>query len=242
MSVLIELFGRKIEFNTVSEMQNWLDEQRNAAKKVNEILAQRWSNNAEGWEVFIRDKKSYVNFEDGYQRFDNLLLDNIPQNISSVLEIGCGTGHVSRLISDANNDSSIDAIDIAPGMIKKAIEITSQKNIQFIEANIFDIEKLGYKYDLICSRGVIISHMPLIEVADFFCSVVKVLNDDGMFIFDFIQNLNAGDVEKPTLNKNDFSLKSIDGIMNKLGLKRTSINGNADSRVLSVCYQKTRGE
>lgn len=242
MSLFLQLFDEKIEFNNMAMLQNWILGQKKDAETINGILAQRWSDNAEQWEAFIDDKESYVNFEDGYMRFDSLLLKYLTKNILLALDVGCGTGHVSRLIADNNAESSVDAFDIAPGMIKKAKEITRQRNIQFVEADIFSMKKLGGEYDLICSRGVVISHMPLIEVPDFLYYAASMLNDGGLLIFDFIQHLSAGNVEKPSLKKNEFSFNSIDRFLRKLGLENVCKDGGVNSRVIIACYKKKSKE
>jgi len=71
---------------------------------------------------------------------------------SRILEIGCGTGLLTEMLSRAFPSATIDAVDISPAMIKKAREnLAGNKLVNLIAA---DAEKLAEtkKYPLIVSN------------------------------------------------------------------------------------------
>lgn len=73
----------------------------------------------------------------------------MPQNASfTILDLGCGTGNLTKLIREYYPNAVIYALDYSPAMINKAI----QKNIadvKYIQCDMFDIEK---------------EHLPLFDV------------------------------------------------------------------------------
>lgn len=82
----------------------------------------------------------------------HLLLENKSNNIKSILEIGCGTGHLTEKLIELFPHSNITAIDIAPGMITTIKSKIKNPYITFICGDIEDIE-ITEKYDLIISNA-----------------------------------------------------------------------------------------
>lgn len=108
-----------------------------------EKLKRRFSRNIESYDEYANVQKhmskkllSMAQIEDGM----------------NILEIGCGTGYLTKLILSENENISITAVDIAPGMIdfcKKDEEIES---VNFILGDIETMD-LNEKYDLIISNA-----------------------------------------------------------------------------------------
>lgn len=69
------------------------------------------------------------------------LYDFFPPFVSQMplLEVGCGTGHLTRLISERNPQVHLDAIDISEAMVSVARRVcTAHKNISFRVADVFN--------------------------------------------------------------------------------------------------------
>lgn len=69
------------------------------------------------------------------------LYDFLPHLSSHIplLEVGCGTGHLTRLIAERNPQVCLDAIDISEGMVSVARRVcAAQKNIFFSVTDIFN--------------------------------------------------------------------------------------------------------
>lgn len=91
---------------------------------------------------------------------------------------------------------------------------------------------------MVLSRGVVISHLPHTDVIDWLEAVTQHTKPQGYFLFDFIQSVQAGDVEKPVDSKNEFSLSQMDAIMNELGWSRVENSGTDEMRVQVACYRR----
>ncbi|MFC1631705.1 malonyl-ACP O-methyltransferase BioC [Candidatus Omnitrophota bacterium] len=81
------------------------------------------------------------------------LIDQIePDNFPNILEIGCGTGNYTQLLSRRFPQAKIMAVDISLAMIEVARKKSYQDSIDFIVA---DAEKLNLEADfnLLCSNA-----------------------------------------------------------------------------------------
>lgn len=84
-----------------------------------------------------------------------MLLTYIPSHIhcQRILEIGCGTGHLTRLTHQTFPDIDLDAIDISEAMIQEVHkDFAHQKNIHFIVADARNFSSFS-SYDLILSSS-----------------------------------------------------------------------------------------
>ena len=133
------------------------------------------------WATFGRDKY-----------WKKQILREIP-SVSSVLDLACGTGILTRLIADAYPNAKIIGVDIMQNYLDVA-KTNSQNygNITFVNQ---DAEKLNLdlKFDCITS-----SYLPKYCDAETLVKVcIKHLKDDGVIIFhdftypknSFVQNL-----------------------------------------------------
>src|SRR5262245_43744792 len=69
--------------------------------------------------------------------YDKFLLERIPSNARTVLEIGCGTGRLARAL--AAQGVSVTAIDLSPEMIRVARERTgSNPRLTFLCADVME--------------------------------------------------------------------------------------------------------
>lgn len=67
----------------------------------------------------------------------NSLMKYVEEDCEITLEIGCGKGELSNLLS--KRSEHVIAVDLADGMIEKAISRYGYKNIDFINRNILDM-------------------------------------------------------------------------------------------------------
>ena len=91
---------------------------------------------------------------------------------------------------------------------------------------------------MVLSRGVVISHLPRTDVIDWLEAVTRHTKEGGYFLFDFIQSVQVGDVDKPVDSKNEFTLNQMDSIMNELGWRRVENSGTDEMRVQVTCYRR----
>lgn len=100
------------------------------------------------------------------------------KNPHSLLDIGCGTGEILRLIRQDNKEIALFGLDLSPEMVKTA----RSKEIDGADIIVGDSENLPYpdaSFDaVICCQSF--HHYPHPEKA--FQSAYRVLKPDGLFL------------------------------------------------------------
>ncbi len=202
----------------LEEIIDFIADVENAYRKSRNSTRKKWNERAETWEDCLVDENHFVNYEDGYERFLKFT-ENIvsKKRIESVLDVGCGTGTVAEFISRISNPKSILGVDVSEKMILEAKELYGGK-IEFIAKDIFDLE--DKKYDLITSRGILISDLPKTHTFDFFEKINNLLNEGGIFIFDYLQNINgSNELNSSQSKKSVFNLDQMISLANELNLQ-----------------------
>jgi malonyl-CoA O-methyltransferase len=107
---------------------------------------------------FSRNAVNYDKYAAVQKKMAHELVDFIKPKRSKfsknirILDIGCGTGYLTKQLTDLFPLAHITAVDIAPGMIELARENFKQKNVTFLCGDIEEME-IGEKYDLIVSNA-----------------------------------------------------------------------------------------
>jgi malonyl-CoA O-methyltransferase len=98
---------------------------------------------------------------------------------TSILEIGSGTGLLTKQLADKYPDALIDAVDLAPGMINSAKRYVQNKNVNFICYDYEEVE-LTKNYDLIVSNATFqwFNHL-----SDTIAKTCNLLNKGGQILF-----------------------------------------------------------
>jgi len=128
----------------------------------------------------LYDAKDYV-------KEVNCILDiagQYQQDISKVLEIGCGTGN--HTLELAKNDFEITAIDIEQEIFQyaeKKISELESKNVKLQLCRIEDLDEVGF--DLALAMFNVVTYIKdQNDLSSFFEAVFNRLEDGGVFIFD----------------------------------------------------------
>src|SRR5215213_9234149 len=94
--------------------------------------------------------------------YHKFLLENLPRNYQNILEIGCGIGTFSRLLSPRAR--LVTAIDLSPKMIEIAKNLSeSYPNIDFQIADVLETNFPDEHFDAIVSIAAF-HHLPLEQV------------------------------------------------------------------------------
>ncbi len=120
-------------------------------------------------------------------------LNKDTENIK-LLDIGCGTGSLS--IELFGLFDKISAIDTNKQMLESAKKKAAEKNIDFINIGMLDIENsfTENSFDIISCFGNTIVHLPSIEAIELFFENIKaVLKPDGKFLCQIINYDNVLD-------------------------------------------------
>ncbi|MDP6446765.1 MAG: class I SAM-dependent methyltransferase [Pirellulaceae bacterium] len=125
-----------------------------------------------------------------------------------VLEIACGTGNWTSQL--AQHATRVVAMDGSPEMLRIAKAKTSEKNVEWLEANVFGFQ-LPRRFDVVFF-GFWISHVPASRFGSFWETVRIALKPDGrVFFFDTMPNAMGGAVgQQPPRTGTDDEQRELD--------------------------------
>ena len=196
--------------------------------------AERWNKRADSWHHAINDESCYANHEKGYERFCAVIAKFLPLMSGEALDIGCGTGVTSRQLAE-KNEINVLGIDISKQMIVCASNL-EKTNLHFSTKSMDDLSD-EKKFNVVISRGVVLSHLPHTAVFDFLMDITRHADTGAYLIFDFIQKLDNGNF--PSVHElNEFSIQQIQEIMIELGWVHIYSEGTDKNRVRIVAFQK----
>lgn len=110
-----------------------------------EKLKRRFSRNAKQYDQYAGVQKKM-----GDRLIKHAALDG--RQYKSILEIGCGTGYVTRALARQFPDAAITAVDMAAGMIEHAQSTIEARNVTFLCGDIEELD-IKHSFDLIISNA-----------------------------------------------------------------------------------------
>lgn len=118
--------------------------------KYLEQIRQYWDSRSEGYRLQI-EKELDSHHEETYLRY----FSQIPQG-SSVLDIGCGPGYFSLLLSSLG--MKVTAADYSEKMLEQAKNLlngTTSKNVEFVQADAHCLPFEDNSFDAVVSRNLV---------------------------------------------------------------------------------------
>ncbi len=131
-----------------------------------------------------------------------------------VLVAGCGTGQHALTTATKFQNSFITAIDLSANSLsyaKRKAEELEIKNIEFVQMDILDIEKIGQNYDIIESVGVL-HHME--NPYNGLEKLYNVLNKHGLIMIGLYSKIARQHIERIRLDIKKLKIK-----INEINLK-----------------------
>ncbi|MCW3110863.1 MAG: methyltransferase family protein [Segetibacter sp.] len=120
-------------------------------------------------------------YNDTYDTFCEM----IEKHGSTIFEIGCGPGNITRYLLSKRPDYTIEAIDMAPNMIKLAKDNNPTANFKIMDCR--EIDKLTDKFDaIIC--GFCMPYLSREDCAKLIKDCSFLLNSGGIFYFSTIED------------------------------------------------------
>lgn len=112
-----------------------------------------------------------------YQPFFDLMEFISPENLKTAIDIGCGTGEQTHILSQKFEDAHFLGIDSSPEMLAKSKEF-EKDNLEFKLASVEEFINSNQKFDLIFSNAALQwsdNHDEL------FPKLISHLNENGQF-------------------------------------------------------------
>jgi malonyl-CoA O-methyltransferase len=136
-------------------------------------IARSFSRSAETYDLYSGLQKTLAN---------DLVKSVASINISpkNILDIGTGTGSVAFLLHERYREARITGCDIAPGMIKKAVNNNPYDNVAFEMADAETLPFADKKFDLVVSST---TFQWINDLARAFSEAKRVLIPGGYFAF-----------------------------------------------------------
>ena len=146
-------------------------------KKRFEIIRQHFEKEAANFDKF------FFKVAPHYEEMMNALIDALPfkkQDRLKVLDLGCGTGNLSRKIISAYPEAGITCVDMAENMIKMAKAKLEDDNVKFWLGDIRDFDYSG-KYDVIVA-SLVLHHIDKRDKPRFYRKIHEALSNKGTFL------------------------------------------------------------
>ena len=204
--------------------------------KTSDVI-ENWDKEASEWDLNVKKDEHYVNLENGYSRFIDFMKKEVPNFDRSTdpiaLDSGCGTGIVADILGEKGY--RVLGIDISPEMLRFAHK--GSPSTQYVLANSLDLPYIDDRFDVICTRGVLLSHVGKKYVNLFIQEHKRVLKKGGLFIFDFITHLEKSE-SRYRRNKASMSYQHVVKLLNNHGFEVVGRSGDDTNRVNAVACRK----
>lgn len=202
-----------------------------------EAFRDRWNSRAESWDGDISKPDHYANFESGYEKFIKFEEDmlNIFGKAETGIDLGCGTAVAAGPLAKKVN--KLYLLDLAESMLLEARKKYPESPL--LHSSVTAIPIGNESVDYAVSLGVVISHLPLGEQESFLSEVKRILKPDGIFIFDFLNNLKTADFHLSS-EKTVYTIQEITEVLNHYGFEVMVTDGNENSRVVRVAAWKPK--
>jgi trans-aconitate 2-methyltransferase len=91
----------------------------------------------------VRDPVQYARFSDERSRPFFQLLERIPQQLpfQSIVDLGCGSGELTRAIAERWPQAHVLGLDYSPQMLARSGDYVLPGRLEFVEGNIEDYER-----------------------------------------------------------------------------------------------------
>lgn len=153
------------------------------------------------------DLFSYPQQMIGHQLVEKLT--KFQKSAYSIVDLGCGTGSVTKILADSMNYYHFSAIDLSESFILKAIDRLKPYKIACFKQD-FENMKAIFSADLVFSNMAL--HWSS-DISSLFCNVNKILKPAGIFAFTIPVH---GTFHELNTSKNDFF--SHEDVLSKIGV------------------------
>ena len=108
-------------------------------------------------EDFSRIAAASTPADDASTPFDRVLLSCVPAGAGRVVDLGCGTGRLTRMLTSRAAD--VTGVDFSPEMLRVARERTPPGAIKYVEADVLDLPYGLGPFDCVISVNLL-HHLP----------------------------------------------------------------------------------
>jgi len=141
------------------------------------ITFETWNKLADLYQQKFMDLEIYNSSYDAF-------LSYLKKEDSSVLEIGCGPGNITKYLFSKNQKLDIDATDIAPNMVELAKKNVAEASYQVLDCR--NLNQIQKKYDgIMC--GFCLPYISQEDVLKLIVDCKALLNENGILYLSAIE-------------------------------------------------------
>lgn len=145
-------------------------------------------------DTYDEERRCFIPCFDDYYRTSTSFLAHCKHDAASILDLGAGTGLLSKYLLDAYPEARFSLVDVSDKMLEIAKRrFTNMKNVDFIVSD-YSKELPGAAYDVIAS-ALSIHHLDSEEKKRLYVSIYNGLNENGCFL-----NLDQFNATSPIVN------------------------------------------
>jgi SAM-dependent methyltransferase len=156
----------------------------NAEQEIREIIGRIENGKSREMKVY-QDLAGIYHFLYGntydYEGQADIAEENTPENVSRVIDGGCGTGGLTGILAERFPEAEVLGVDLNSSMLEIARENTSEENLEFRQKDILDLED---ETDVLTFFGTT-PHLEKNELQRLFAKIHDLLSRNGVFVFDF---------------------------------------------------------
>lgn len=134
----------------------------------------------EFYDEFVRNQRKVSINDRIFSLYQRLLKQGMHAG-SNVLELGCGIGTVSYLISKTVTQGKVESVDISPASIRFASEKINKPNTSFKAADVVkycpDLDRIDY-----ITLFDVIEHIPMDQHAELFSNISSYMTDQSQLL------------------------------------------------------------
>lgn len=154
-------------------------------------------------------------YNDTYDRFCELL----SKKKSTILEIGCGPGNITKYLLTKRPDFEILGTDISPNMIELAKINCPNAKFKVIDSR--EIENIKNKFDAIVS-GFCLPYLSELDIEKFIIDCKNLLNENGIIYLSFVEGEKekSGYLKGSSGDRTYFYYHNLENLTNQLKLNK----------------------
>lgn len=168
-------------------------------------------------------------YNESYDRFCEALV----KHNSSVLEVGCGPGNITKYLLSKRPDLSVLAIDVAPKMIELAAKNNPTAQVKVMDCR--EISEIAILFDgIIC--GFCLPYLSGVESVKFISDCKNLLQTNGVLYISFVdgEETKSGFQIASSGDRAYFNYHRTDNIVQVL-----LSNGFELPKIIEVDYEKS---
>ena len=166
----------------------------------------------------------------------DLICNVVIKNKATILEIGCGSGNITKYLLSKRPDFNIFGIDIAPNMIELAKINNPKANFAVMDSR--NISEIETKYDAIVC-GFCLPYLSETDSQKLIFEANYLLNNSGFLYLSFVEGdpNKSGFQAGSTGNRSYFYYHNLDQLKTQL-----LENSFEDLKIFKVEYKKSEKE